>query len=326
MSLGWKQQFSAEFDISGELITDANGGGATFNVSGGEQEISLSASSARWDSVVQQPGIAYQALDGYRDASTGAFFAYTKLTSATFAGSGELYHQLVLWVDLDYAFATWYNLDTDAIETRFKLGSGSNFVGGTSAGGVGSPGDVWLKMYWNTGTETVLTQEGDSLVSDNVRSYYSLDGSNYTLIHSGTELATTPALIPDNFGVSLFTGGSQTTTASFDFLEFWEYTDLSTPPSTILITEAGQTNSAFDGYSFLSPYNGASSDVERISEDGYDGYNFTIQKTSDWEVGTLTVNVDVDGDAYYQPINRDPAPGEVEVSQSALITFRVNAK
>jgi len=49
--------------------------------------------------------------------------------------------------------------------------------------------------------------------------------------------------------------------------------------------------SAYDGYNFISPYNGASSSITPINVDGYDGYKIVIDSNEDY-FNIITVNVE----------------------------------
>lgn len=76
----------------------------------------------------------------------------------------------------------------------------------------------------------------------------------------------------------------------------------------------------YDEYYFLSPYDTASSIVFDDS-DGYDGYNFEISKGSDFDLGRISVNLEIDG--YDDPINVDPEPSSYDQPRDSVIKFRL---
>lgn len=125
-------------------------------------------------------------------------------------------------------------------------------------------------------------------------------------------------------GMHSLDGGSTWLQSSWDansrFMEVITYApDVTLYTVSVDIEEGVQgADTIYDGY-FLPPYE--SSYVEYDNTDGYDGYNFTIVKDSEFGLGDITVDVTVDG--YDDPVDIDPAPGSYDVSRSTEIKFRV---
>lgn len=95
----------------------------------------------------------------------------------------------------------------------------------------------------------------------------------------------------------------------------------------------GGFNLAFDGdtTSFVSPYDGPDSYVEYIpgtgaGEDAYEGYNFTIDKTSSFpseaRITIQFVSTSFVDDAY----NKSPAPFSTDVNINTNIEFKLRVK
>lgn len=90
---------------------------------------------------------------------------------------------------------------------------------------------------------------------------------------------------------------------------------------------------AYDGATgaFVPPYNGPLSQMYPDSSDGYDGYSFIIQKTSQWDEA-VRVSVQVGNASFENTMadefednlyNRDPLPFALDVSRTSLARFRI---
>jgi hypothetical protein len=89
---------------------------------------------------------------------------------------------------------------------------------------------------------------------------------------------------------------------------------------TISVSENGVSNTAYNGSSFVAPYNGASSSLswDSVSRE----LSVVIHKTSAWQLGTILIDVTISDD-HLTPIEISPVAGSTDVSRSTLISFTV---
>lgn len=228
MAASWQKRFEDSFNDGTLGLTKEPGGGGSLAEVSGNLEAAVSSGDIRWDSVTQVPNLGFENLATWRVSSANAYMCHAKITSdEALSGGPELYHGLFIYIDLDTAWTAAYNRDTDTIDVRFKPGAGFNFAGGSTTGSLSGPIDVWVKIYWNQSVASVTTQEGDSLAAGDMIAYYSTDGVSYTQVHTQASPST-----PVKFGVGQWaTPGSITSTAKFDFLELWEYSETSSSSS-----------------------------------------------------------------------------------------------
>lgn len=313
MGFGWKKQFEDTFsDGTVGLSTIANGDSIT--ETGGKLRLASSASDIRWEAVNFAGPLAYKELSAIRESSTSAYIIYGKIISGGTlpAGSNRI---IFAWTPDSNTHPGFGINFTPTVLTRQ---SKTNTTAWGSLGSLVSGSDVdwWVKIYWNVSGSSLTTQEGDSIPNNNYRTYYSTNGSTFSVAQSNTVLPFTPSRL----GLALYSaaGVSTTANAEFEFIEFWEWAelDLEAPELTDISPSNGQVDVYHNSTISFSITDEFSTDLSSlvIYINGTAIYSGSF--ISGWANSTITAN---GSNGYDVVLIKDTLLGE----DDALITVRV---